>query len=201
MNKLITGITSAAIAAGIGLGVAQVANADDETEPTPSATTSQSPGADSSDRSGHAGPDRGRGPGGGSGFGLRGVDLSALAEELGVEESDLEDAFEAAREASRPSETQQSSEDTTDEEREAEREERQAAFVSALAEKLGLDEQSVTDALSALKEAAETERAEAQQEILDEAVAEGTLTQEEADALKKAADAGIVRIQNPGARR
>ena len=59
---------------------------------------------------------------------------------------------------------------------------RDAALAKALADKLGIDEAKVTAALTEIRTARQAERAAALKERLDEAVADGTLTQAEADA-------------------
>ncbi len=70
--------------------------------------------------------------------------------------------------------------------------ERQAAFAKALAEELGLPEEQVQEALTTVREdLAEQWRAERQaaaKERLDAAVASGELTEEQADALREAAE-------------
>lgn len=95
--------------------------------------------------------------------------------------------------------------------REQQRSDRQAAFAAALAEKLGVDVNEVTTALAELREqrAADrpergqrpergerpdaADRQEALAQRLAQAVEDGTLTQEQADAITAAAEAGILR--------
>ncbi|WP_018223141.1 hypothetical protein [Salinispora pacifica] len=104
--------------------------------------------------------------------------------------------------------------------KEQQRSDRQAAFAEALAEKLGVDVNKVTTALEELREqrAADrpdrpergerperperpergerpdaADRQEALAQRLAQAVEEGTLTQEQADAITAAAEAGILR--------
>lgn len=101
--------------------------------------------------------------------------------------------------------------------REQQRSDRQAAFAEALAEKLGVDVNEVTTALEELREqrAADrperpergergerpgrgerpdaADRQEALAQRLAQAVEDGTLTQEQADAITAAAEAGILR--------
>lgn len=185
-NKAIIGISAAAMAAGLGFGVGQLASAEDETTPTPTATSSQS------EVWGHA-------PGGvgerGWGNGPRaemGLDIEALAEQLGVEEAALSEAVEAAREAmfadGRPT-------GQTAEEREAAREEHHFEFAAGIAAELGLDEADVLAALEEVAAERVAARAADDQAVLDEAVSDGTLTQAEADAVAKAIEEGIVHVR------
>lgn len=73
---------------------------------------------------------------------------------------------------------------------------RQAAFAEALAEELDLPVDQVTDAVEAVRDRLRQERmdarSEAMQERLDEAVANGELTQEQADAIAEADEAGVL---------
>jgi Spy/CpxP family protein refolding chaperone len=75
------------------------------------------------------------------------------------------------------------------------KEDRQSAFVEALAEELNLPVDQVTDAVTAahekLAEQWRDERVAALQQRLDEAVAAGKLTQEQADAIVAATEAGV----------
>lgn len=182
-NKLIIGISAAALAAGVGLGATQLANAE-TTTPTPS--VSPTPGGNATDDTttdGSAGGEHGH-------HGARmGIDLSGLAAKLGVTEADLETAVKAARKASSGEEKPTAS--PTDAERTA----RQEAFAKALAEELGIDEQKVSDAIAELRSAAAAERAATQKERLDRAVTDGSLTQAEADAVAKALEEGIVTLR------
>lgn len=95
--------------------------------------------------------------------------------------------------------------------KEQQRSNRQAAFAEALAEKLGVDVHKVTTALEELREQRADERPERpergergerpdaadRQEALArrlaQAVEDGTLTQEQTDAITAAAEAGILR--------
>ncbi|WP_018251805.1 hypothetical protein [Salinispora mooreana] len=92
--------------------------------------------------------------------------------------------------------------------KEQKRSDRQAAFAEALAEKLGVDVDRVATALKELHEqrAADrpergdrgerpdsADRQEALAQRLAQAVEDGTLTQEQADAITAAAEAGVLR--------
>ena len=68
---------------------------------------------------------------------------------------------------------------------------RDSEIAKALAQALGLDESTVTTAIQEV-------RAEANKKILDQAVSEGKLTQAEADAVAKAATAGIAEVHGAG---
>ncbi|PGH42085.1 hypothetical protein COO58_20270 [Micromonospora sp. WMMA1996] len=83
------------------------------------------------------------------------------------------------------------------------REQRQAEFADALAKELGVPADKVTAALEKLREQRQADRPERPQppstqdrqaalkERLDQAVKDGKLTQEQADAVLKAAEAGV----------
>ncbi|MCG6566690.1 hypothetical protein [Tessaracoccus sp. ZS01] len=195
MNKIIAGVSAAAMAAGLGLGAATLANAE-TTAPSPSPSTSATESTQPSRQAqgwGMAG--RGR-LGGEHRSGMPGMDVSALAEKLGVDESDLTEAMATARDAARPAEP--ATMPDTQEERDALRAEHQAAFAKALAEELGLEEASVTEALTELREERQAVQAAEDKEVLDKAVTDGELTQSEADAVQKAIDAGIVGVHGHG---
>ncbi len=95
-----------------------------------------------------------------------------------------------------PAFAQSSTGDTATEQPDDARRDRRAAFAAALAEELGLDAGTVAAALDTVQaDLAEQFRAEhraALEDRLDAAVAEGTLTQEQADALLAAHDAGVL---------
>lgn len=82
-------------------------------------------------------------------------------------------------------------------------EEREAAFAAALAEELDLPVAQVQAAIDKVREemraAHEAERKAAFKARLDAAVAAGTLTQEQADAIQAAHDAGVFPLEGgPG---
>jgi hypothetical protein len=79
------------------------------------------------------------------------------------------------------------------------REEREAAIVTALAEKLDFDRAVVQRAFADLRAEHDAERAADLKARLDGAVQAGTLTQAEADAVRKAVDQGVIRL-GPGPR-
>ena len=181
-----------AAAAAIGLGVSQVARADDTAPTTTPAATSTQGGAGQGTGDGTPGHDKGWGPGGRHGGGLgkgigRGVDVSALASKLGVDETKLKDALKAvrdemktARSAARGSTTKPDISALQDE------------FATKLAAELGIDAAKVKTALADLRAAHEAEAQKAFDDRLAKAVTDGTLTQAEADAVKKAAKAGVI---------
>ncbi|HEU4423134.1 MAG TPA: hypothetical protein VFR67_11430 [Pilimelia sp.] len=74
--------------------------------------------------------------------------------------------------------------------------ERQAELAAALAKELGIDEAKVAAALEKVEAQlladAKADRLAALKTRLDEAVKEGKLTQEQADAIMKAAEAGVL---------
>jgi hypothetical protein len=113
------------------------------------------------------------------------VRASALAEKLGVEEAKVTDALKAFREANKPTSPPAGGEkpDATA---------RDAALAKALAESLGIEESKVTAALAELRTEAQADRAAALKTRLDKAVADGKLTQAEADAVTKAVEQGVI---------
>ncbi|GHJ43851.1 hypothetical protein Cs7R123_11930 [Catellatospora sp. TT07R-123] len=84
------------------------------------------------------------------------------------------------------------------------REAGQAAFAAALAKELGIDQQKVSDALTKVRaqlraehgsksdDQNQADRTAKLKERLDQAVKDGKLTQAEADAIVKAAQAGVL---------
>lgn len=102
-------------------------------------------------------------------------------------------AQNATPEGSDPT-SESTSEQTPRQERHAAR---HAAFAEALSEELDLPVDQVTEALTTVRERLREERMDARrdalQERLDDAVANGDLTQEQADAILNAAEAGVLR--------
>jgi len=179
IHKVGLALATGAIAVGGLAGIGTLAQAADPTT-TPSATPA-----------GTGGDAEGRGRHGG---GRLGAELAArLAEKLGLDEAAVAEALDAAREATRPAEGTQDAAARPD------RAEREAALAAALASGLGIDEARVTEALDAIRADAQAARKEAFSDRLAQAVTDGTLTQAEADAVQKAADAGV--IPNGGGRR
>jgi hypothetical protein len=80
--------------------------------------------------------------------------------------------------------------------REERQEQRRDRMAELLAEELGISKEEVAAALEAvetqLRDEVRDERQAALKERLDAAVAEGTLTQEQADAILAAAEAGVL---------
>ncbi|MFX4271175.1 hypothetical protein ACQBAR_11245 [Propionibacteriaceae bacterium Y1685] len=164
---------------GAGIGAATLANAEptpSPTAPSTSSSASTAPDGRGVDRD-HHGP------------GAKDSTLAkSLAEKLGLEEDVVSEALQAAREANRP-------EKPADGEK-AERPdpaEQRAALAKTLAEKLGVDEAKVTTALTEIDEARQAERTAELKSRLDQAVSDGTLTRAEADAVLKAAEAGLIQ--------
>jgi HD-GYP domain-containing protein (c-di-GMP phosphodiesterase class II) len=80
--------------------------------------------------------------------------------------------------------------------------ERRAELAAALAKELGIDEAKVAAALEKVETQrqadAKAERLAALKARLDQAVKDGKLTQEQADAITKAAEAGVLPYGGPG---
>ena len=103
-----------------------------------------------------------------------------------------------AEDSATPTPSASSSDQGTD--RQQQRADRQNAFAEALAKELGVSTDKVTAALEKVREQQKADRPErpstedrqAQlKERLDQAVKDGKLTQEQADAVLKAAEAGV----------
>ena len=167
-----------ALALGAGLGMAGLASG--APTPTPSTTPSTTQSEGPADRPG------GRG---GHGGGLRGASASELATKLGVTEAQVTEALKAIRDermATDKSATTAPDPATRD-----------AALAKSLAEKLGLEEAKVATALAEIRAAHDADHKAAFQTKLDGAVKAGTLTQAEADAVRKAADKGVIGYGGP----
>ncbi|WP_200932641.1 hypothetical protein [Aeromicrobium sp. Leaf245] len=166
----------AGIVAGAGLAAGGIAVASAEDTAGSTASSSAHPG-------GHRG-----GPG---------VLAETLAEELDLEQSDVEDALAAVREDLRPDAPAEGEKPTppSDEERA----DRQAALAKALAKELDVSEAKVTAALAAAEKQAASDREERQAESrtalverLDAAVEDGTLTKADKTSVLKAYDAELL---------
>jgi hypothetical protein len=197
ISKKIASIAAAGAAiAAIGLGVSQVARADDATPtPTPSATSTPgngNPGQGWGPGGRHGGLGKGLGMGRGMGMG-GGADLSALATKLGVDEAKLKDALKAVRDELRASRTPGQGKATKPDPTTM-----QDELATKLASKLGIDAAKVKAAFADLQATEEAAHQKAFDDRLDKAVTDGTLTQAEADAVKKAAKAGVIDMDGPG---
>ena len=179
-KKTAVAVAAGVLALGAGVGIAGVAAADPTPTPNPTSTAS-----------GSATPGTDRPGGGRHGSGVRdGARVAELASKLGVSEDRVRDALQAIHDERR------SSAPPTDQTPE----QRDAALAKALAEKLGIEETRVTSALAELRAARQAERAAAVKERLDAAVADGTLTQAEADAVTKAIEQGVINVGGRGPR-
>lgn len=176
-------ITAAAVIAalGLGFGSVQIANADPTTEPNASA--SQGANVDRPGPRGHRGTQA-----------MRDGLAEALATKLGLDATEVSTALDAVRtELGRPERGTRPSD--------AEVSARQAAEAAALAEKLGVSAEKVTTALSEIRSERLAERRAADDAIIDQAVADGTVTADEAAAVRKAVHAGVVGVRGGGPRR
>jgi len=197
INKKVAGVAVVgAAAAAIGLGVSQGARADDATTtPTPTATSTQGDPnqgtTGSTPGNGHGWGPGGRHGGMGPGMGMgKGADLSALAAKLGVDETKLEDALKAVRDELRASRTPGQGATKPD------RATMQDELATKLASKLGIGAAQVKAAFADLRAAHEAGEQKAFDDRLAQAVKDGTLTQAEADAVKKAAKAGVIDMHD-----
>jgi hypothetical protein len=171
-KKLGLGLGAAALVVGAGIGVSGIASAATTPSPTPSASASAGANTDGHDR-GHKGGRHGAG-----------VRASELAAKLGVDEAKVTEALKAFRDANKPT--------RPGEGQKPDRAAMEAALAKSLAESLGIDESKVTAALEELRTEAQSDRAAALKSRLDKAVAAGTLTQAEADAVAKAVEKGVI---------
>ena len=202
ISKKAAGLAAGAAVALVGLGVSQVARADDAT-PTPSPSATSNPGkANPGQGYGpgfgpggrHGGMGLGPGMGMGKGLGMgrgMGADLSALATKLGVDETKLKDALKAVRDELRASHTP--GQGTTKPDPATMQDE----LATKLASKLGIDAAKVKAALADLRASEQAARQKAFDDKLAKAVTDGKLTQAEADAVKKAAKAGVIGMGGP----
>ncbi|MDO5630153.1 MAG: hypothetical protein Q4G43_17705 [Mobilicoccus sp.] len=201
IQKIGLTIGTGALALGGVAGIATLANAADPTaSPTTPAASSDAPGTTSDargDRGDHGGREGRGGPGGKGGM-MRGADAAALAEKLGVDEAKVTEALKTAHDALHAA--RDAASDSTTKPDPAER---KAQLATELAKALGIDEAKVTEALTTLETERNAERATQLQTRLDQAVTDGTLTQAEADAVKKAVEAGVIGggPGGPGGRR
>ncbi len=175
-----TKLLAAGAAVAMTMGVVAVLPAQAET-PSPTPTTSVS--APSPHGAAGFGEHNG-------GHGHGGVDFnpSALATALGMDEQTVSDALSAVRDQWR------SERFVTDETRGA----HQDALAGALATELGIEESDVSEALSALQSERQAARLADDTGALDQAVADGTLTRDEANVVQKALDAGVVSVRGGG---
>lgn len=189
-TKKTAGIAAVAATAVLGLGIAGVARADDQGTSTSTSTPTSTSSTDANRGMGDGGR-MGHGWGGHMGRGGLAADIAAdLAKKLGIEQSKVEDAIKAVRSDLRANRTP--GQPPT----EADRTAREDALATALAKKLGIDVAKVKTALSEIRQERQAARfAEHQAELtarLDQAVKDGKLTRAEADAVLKAAKAGII---------
>ena len=175
-------VASIAVTAGVMIGFTG-ANAADI--PTVAPTATPTPKANGTDPNAGQPGFRGRGHGG---FGLGiGGDQAALAKKLGVSEDKLKAALQKVRDDLRPDKAIRPKAGTRPDPSVL-----QGKFAAALAKELGISTAKVTAALDSLKAEHQAERAKEFGARLDQAVKDGKLTRAEADAVLKAAKAGVI---------
>ncbi|OYO23067.1 hypothetical protein CGZ93_06275 [Enemella dayhoffiae] len=159
---------------GVGIGAAATAFADPSATPTPGTSAGQS---------GTPGDKQGR-------MGDRDGQLAQqLAQKLGVDQTKVSDALRSVHDERKPSGTATPGATPSARPDPATRD---ADLAKSLAEKLGVDEAKVKAALDEIRTAADAQRTADFKAKLDQAVKDGKLTQAEADAVQKAADAGVI---------
>lgn len=176
-KKVALSLGAAAVALGAGFGVTGMAAATTAT-PTPS---SSSPSGNAPNGQWLDGGRHGRG----HGHGERGDRAAALAAKLGVDQAKIADALRAFHDANRPSTPRA-------EGQKPDQAAMESALAASLAKSLGIDEAKVKTALEELRTEAQKSRAGALRSRLDKAVADGTLTRAEADAVTKAVEKGVI---------
>jgi hypothetical protein len=122
----------------------------------------------------------------GRGGGGLGVQASALATKLGVDEAKVTEALKTFRKANKPAAG------STTPGTKPDRSAMDAALATSLSKSLGIDEAKVTAAIQEIRTEAQAARAAALKTRLDQAVTDGKLTQAEADGAAKAVSEGII---------
>ncbi len=175
------GASVGVVVVGAAVGVAGIASA----APTPTPTSPSSSAASAPAEPGPGGRgDRGHGP-------RDGGQLAAqLATRLGLDQAKVTTALQEVREASRPTTKPTPTPGATATPRDPAAQD--ATLAASLAPKLGVDEAKVKTALDEIRAAQVADRAKALDDRLAAAVKAGTLTQAEADAVKKAAEKGVI---------
>ncbi|MFV0405274.1 MAG: hypothetical protein ACK5LN_00365 [Propioniciclava sp.] len=154
-----------------GVAAATLAQAEPSTTPSPSTSSPATPADSPEPDRGHHRGDRGQRLAGG------------LAEKLGLEETAVAEALRNAHEA-RPAKTPGASD--------AERTAALDTYLETVAAELGIPTDDLRAAWDELRSQDSADRLASLTTRLDQAVSDGTLTQAEADAVQKAAEAGII---------
>ena len=186
VKRTVLGASMGVVALGAVAGVAGFASAAPTPAPTPTAPSS---GATAPAQPGPGGRGGGHGPGQRDGGQL----AAQLGTKLGLDRSKVATALEQVRDANRPK--TRPSPGTAPAPRDPAADD--AALAKALAPKLGVDEAKVKTALDEIRAAREADRAKALDERLAAAVKARTLTQAEADAVRKAAEKGVIGFGGP----
>lgn len=176
-KRTVLGASMGVVAIGAAAGVAGFASA--APTPTPVAPSS---GASAPAEPGPGGRDHGQKD--------RGRLATELATKLGLDQAKVATAIKEVREANRP--TTKPTPGTTPAPRDPAAAD--AALAKALAPKLGADETTIKTALDEIRAARQADRTKALDDRLAAAVTAGTLTQAEADAVKKAAEKGVIDV-------
>ncbi len=188
MKKATTTVIAATMvgALGLGIGATTLAAADTTPAPVPSVTETETMPQNEKAKSGHETEKSDR-HSGRHRFGhhpWRGKEgASDLAKKLGVSSEKLLEASRELRDAVKA----------------GERPDRDT-FIKIFSEQLGVDEQKLIDALEELRTEHRADRMTGLKKRVEAAVADGTLTQAEGDAVVKAAEKGVIGM-HPGPRR
>ncbi len=183
MAKTRTTVAAAVIGGALAVGGIAVTASVAAADPTQTPSAPPSAGAPSAPTERPDGPRPDRGEHGR--FGPGGVSAADLAKKLGLAEDKVSEALRAVREDLRSDRDQDPSTRPS-------RTEAEAELAKRLAEKLGIDQTAVEKAITELRAADQAEALTSLKERLADAVKAGTLTQAEADAVVKAAEAGVI---------
>jgi hypothetical protein len=186
---------SLALGAGVVAGLTGASAADNPTLAAPTAALGPNAAGPNGNGLGVGPGGRGFGRGHGMGLGHRlglDEDTAALAKKLGVTEAKLKAALVKVRADLRPDKSAKPPAGTRPDPATMDQK-----LADALAKELGISSDKV---LSVLKDVRATHEAERTQEFearLDQAVTDGKLTRAEADAVLKAAKAGVIGMGGP----
>ncbi|WP_152362498.1 hypothetical protein [Microlunatus speluncae] len=186
MARTKTTVAAAVVGGALALGAITVGATVAAADPTQTPSATPSAGTPSAGTPSGA-PDAPRPEGrehrhGGPGL----LSAAKLAEKLGLPEDRVSEALQAVKDELRADREKKNQDERPS------RTEAQTELARLLAEKLGIEQSAVEKAFSELRAEGQAEALTSLKERLAEAVQAGTLTQAEADAVVKAAEAGVI---------